>query len=272
MRFEAAGAAIEFETAGPRDAVPVVFVHGFPFSRAMWKPQVDALKADHYTVAYDVRGHGASAVGDGQYTLELFVDDFVGLLDHLRLKTVVGVGLSMGGYILLRAIERHPGRFRGLVLADTRSEADGNEGRVKRARQAAAIRAGGLAAFADDFLKAVFAGTTLAGNPGVVASIRSVIEATSPLAVAGTLIALAGRTDSTASLYRIAVPTLVLVGREDSVTPPSAAQAIRDKIPGAEMHVIPAAGHLSNLENPGEFNARLAKFLKVFNRPSTEGN
>jgi 3-oxoadipate enol-lactonase len=269
MKLEVPGGSIEYETAGPRNGVPVVFVHGFPFSRESWKPQAEALKAGHYVVTYDVRGHGASDAGDGQYTVELFVDDFIALIDRLHLKSVVGVGLSMGGYILLRAIERHPERFRGLVLCDTRAEADGNEGKIKRARQAADVRENGLGAFTENFLKAVFAESTISGNPGVVDSVRAVISGTSPLAVAGTLIALAGRTDSGSSLYRIAVPTLILVGRDDALTPPSASQAMKEKIPGAVMRVIPGAGHLSNLENPPEFTKHLTEFLATFKRSSS---
>jgi 3-oxoadipate enol-lactonase len=255
------GGAIEYELAGPRNALPVVFIHGFPFSREMWKPQAEALGRDFYVITYDVRGHGGSDAGDGQYTIELFADDLLALLDHLHVKTAAGVGLSMGGYILLRAAERHPERFRGLVLCDTRSEADGNEGKIKRARQVSDIKASGTKEFAENFLKAAFCEKTLAGRPEVVESIRSVILRTSPVAIAGTLIALAARTDSTPSLFRITAPALVMVGREDSVTPPSASQAMREKIPGAALHVIPDAGHLSNLENPGEFNAHLLAFL-----------
>jgi len=269
VKLEVPGGAIDYNTEGPRNGVPVLFVHGFPFSRAMWAPQAAALKADHFVVTYDVRGHGASDPGDGHYSVELFVDDLVALLDRLHLKSAVAVGLSMGGYILLRAIERHPERFRGLVLADTRAEADGNEGKIRRARQAADVREKGLASFAENFLKGVLAESTLTGNPALVESIRSVILGTSPLAVAGTLIALAGRTDSSSSLYRIAVPTLVLVGRDDALTPPSASQAMKDKIPGAEMRVIPDAGHLSNLENPEEFTRHLSAFLQAFKRSST---
>jgi 3-oxoadipate enol-lactonase len=269
MKLEVPGGSLEYETSGPRNGLPVVFVHGFPFSRAMWAHQVAALKADHYLVTYDVRGHGASDPGDGQYSVELFVDDFIALLDRLHLKTVVGAGLSMGGYILLRAVERHPERFRGLVLCDTRSEADGNEGKIRRARQAADVREKGLAAFAESFLTAVFAESTVREMPAVVEAIRAVILGTSPAAVAGTLLALAGRTDSSASLFRIAVPTLIMVGREDTLTPPSAAQAMKEKIPGAEMRVIPRAGHLSNLENPEEFTKHLAAFLQTIKRPTS---
>ncbi len=269
MKVQVSGSTIEYEVAGPRNGIPLVLVHGFPFSREMWAYQVDALKKDHYVVTYDVRGHGGSAPGDGQYSVELFVDDFIALLDHLHLRTVVGIGLSMGGYILLRAIERHPERFRGLVLCDTRAEAEGNEGRVKRARQAADIRKDGSAAFSENFLKAVFFEKTITEKAGVVDAIRSVIAGTSPLTIAGTLIALAGRTDATPSLFRIAVPALLMVGRHDVVTPPSASQAMKDKIPGAELHVIPDAGHLSNLENPEEFTTHLFNFLHKLKRSSS---
>ena len=263
MRFTSNGTGIEYEIEGPRTGIPVVFVHGFPFSREMWKPQTEALKRDHYLITYDVRGHGASDVGDGQYTVETFVDDLIGLLDHIKVSRAVVVGLSMGGYIALRAIERNPDRFRGLVLCDTRSEADGNEGKIKRAQQAKSVKLEGMKIFAETFLKAVFHETTFQTNPQAVEMIRGVIERSSPLAVAGTLTALAARTDSTPSLYNIKVPTLILVGKHDILTPPSASHAMKEKIPGATLHIIPGAAHLSNLENPEDFNAQFLKFLKT---------
>ena len=262
MRFTTNGIGIEYETEGPRTGVPVVLIHGFPFSRAMWKPQVDVLKKDFHVITYDVRGHGASDVGDGQYTLELFVDDLLGLLDHLKLSKVVCVGLSMGGYITLRAVERNPERFRALVLSDTRSEADGNEGKIKRSGQSKSVKSEGMKKFADPFLKAVFFEKTFETNPQAVDAIGTIIEKSSPLAVAGTLIALAARTDTTPSLYNINMPTLILVGQHDALTPPSASFAMKEKIPGAELHVIPKSGHMSNIENSEEFNLHLLAFLR----------
>lgn len=255
------GINIEYETAGARSGVPVVFIHGFPFSKETWKPQVEVLKKNYYTVTFDVRGHGGSDVGDGQYTVEYFVDDLFGLLEHLKLSKVIGVGLSMGGYILLRAAERHPNRFRGLVLCDTRSEADNNEGKVKRALQAKSIKTDGVQQFAETFLKSVFYEKTFQTKPDVIVSIRKIIEKASPISVAGTLIALAARTDCTPSLYTITVPTLILVGQYDSLTPPSAAYSMKEKIPQAQLYIIPDAAHVSNLENPEEFNRRLIEFL-----------
>jgi 3-oxoadipate enol-lactonase len=262
MRFTTNGTQLEYETEGPRTGIPVVFIHGFPFSKGMWKPQIDLLKKDFHVITYDVRGHGASDVGDGQYTLELFVYDFLSLLDHLKLSKVVCVGLSMGGYIALRAVERNAERLRALVLCDTRSEADGNEGKIKRAGQAKTVKSEGMKKFAEPFLKAVFFEKTFETNPQAIESIRGIIEASSPVAVAGTLIALASRTDTTPSLYNIKVPTLILVGQHDSLTPPSASFAMKEKIPGAELHVISKSGHMSNLENSEEFNTHLLAFLR----------
>jgi 3-oxoadipate enol-lactonase len=252
---------IAFETFGNPSHLPVVFIHGFPFSKEMWKPQVEALKEKYFVVTFDVRGHGQSEVGDGQYTLEQFVDDLIELLDALQLQQVVLVGLSMGGYIALRAIERHPERIRALVLCDTKSEADTNENKIKRASQIKIIKAKGLKAFADGFLKAVFDEQTFSTNPDAIELIRNIINTNPSTGVCGTLIALAARTDTTESLSKIKVPTLILVGEHDALTPPSASQAMKENIPNSELHIIPNAAHMSNLENVSVFNQHLISFL-----------
>ena len=261
MRFTANGVGIEYETHGPRTGIPVVLIHGFPFNKEMWKPQVDVLKKSYYIVSYDVRGHGQSDVGDGQYTVELFVDDFIALLDHLKISRAVVIGLSMGGYIALRAIERRPERFRGLVLCDTKSDADNNEGKIRRATQAKAIKIDGAKKFAETFVAGLFYEKTFQHNPRIIEEVASMISETSELSIAGTFIALAARTDTTASLYNINIPTLILVGKHDVITPPSASTAMKEKIPNVEMHVVLKAAHMSNLENPEEFNAHLLSFL-----------
>jgi len=256
------GATIHYVESGEVGALPVVFIHGFPFSHAMWAPQLDVVARRHRAVAYDLRGHGQSDVGDGQYTIEGHVDDLLALLDHLGIGKAVLVGLSMGGYVALRAVEKSPGRCRGLVLADTRSEADGNEAKLKRAAGAVAVKRDGAAAFADGFVRAVFAPGTFKSRPEAVEGIRLIMAATDPLAIAGNLIAMAGRTDTTEALASITVPTLILVGAHDAVTPPDAARAMQARIPGADLHMVPGAGHLANVENPESFNARLMEFLE----------
>ncbi len=255
------GSACAYHTYGNPLKQAVVFIHGFPFSQEMWHPQIEALKYNYHVITYDVRGHGNSEIGDGQYTIELFVDDLLALLEYLKVENSVLVGLSMGGYIALRAIERAQKRFCALVLCDTRSEADANETKIKRFQQIQVIKAKGISSFAEGFLKAVFYEKTFQNNPTAIETIRTIIHSNSPAGMTGTLIALASRTDSTPSLRQIKIPTLLLVGEHDAVTPTYASITMKEQIKGAEIHRIPEAGHMSNLENAGEFNKRLLSFL-----------
>lgn len=264
MKIKLNDVTINYVERGVPQGLPVVFIHGFPFNHSMWEPQMLALPNDIRAIAFDVRGHGDSDVADGIYSIEFFVDDLIALLDHLVLKQVVLCGLSMGGYIALRAMERHPDRFKGLVLCDTQSVADSNEARVKRSASIRAVRTNGVRSFAEGFVKAVFTPQSFETKSGAVDKIRNAIEANAPLGICGTLVALASRTDTTASLSQIKVPTLILVGEQDAITPVSASQSLHDKIPGSEMVVIPNAAHMSNFENTEAFNAALLKFLKRF--------
>lgn len=262
MKIRLNGIHLNYQERGLPQGMPVVFIHGFPFSHAMWEPQMMALPNDVRAVSYDVRGHGQSDPGDGQYTIELFVDDLIGLLDELAIRQAVICGLSMGGYIALRAVERHPDRVRALVLCNTRSEADPNEARIKRAGQMKSVKQTGSKPFAEGFVKAVFAGETFTKNPGIVGTIQGIIASTPPHVIAGTLLALAARTDTTPALPGIKVPTLIMVGEHDTLTPPAASEAMHKAIKGSELKIIPGAAHMSNLENPAVFNEHLLKFLK----------
>jgi pimeloyl-ACP methyl ester carboxylesterase len=249
---------------GSPSSVPVIFIHGFPFSHRMWNfpgGQVEALSATNRVIAYDIRGHGESEVGTGHYSIELFVDDLYALMDHLSIPKAILCGLSMGGYIALRAVERNPERVLGLVLCDTKSEGDSNEAKVKRANSIKFVKANGMKFYAQDYVKIVFAQASFDKHAEAVKMIQSIVERTAPLSIFGSLLALAGRTDTTASLPMIKCPALVLVGEKDTVTPVAAAQILADNIQGAEMAVIPGAGHLSNMENPPEFNKHLVQFI-----------
>jgi 3-oxoadipate enol-lactonase len=249
---------------GRSGALPVVFIHGFPFSHAMWQSQIGAVSRQFRAIAYDLRGLGGSSVGDGQYTIEGHVDDLIGLLDHLEIPRAVILGLSMGGYIALRALERNPDRWTAAVLCDTRSEADTNEGRIGRAAAIRTVKKSGSQAFADDFVRKVFAPASFTRVPQAVEMIAGIIARTPPLAIAGTLLALAGRTDTTGSLARITVPTLIMVGEQDTITPPEASRAMHERIARSELHIVPEAAHMSPLENPEFVNSHLLAFLNRF--------
>jgi 3-oxoadipate enol-lactonase len=209
-----------------------------------------------------VRGHGKTDTGDGQYTIDGHVDDLFNLLQVLKIKKCVIVGLSMGGYIALRAVERNQDLFSGLVLCDTRSEADTNEGKIRRHVAAHDVKKNGVTdIFADDYIKGVFSQKSILQRPQAVAMIRNTIKETNPFGMAGNFIALAARTDTTESLSKIIIPTLILVGENDIFTPPALSKSMHERVRNSELLIIPEAGHISNLENPSVFNEKLLQFL-----------
>ena len=170
----------------------------------------------------------------------------------------------MGGYVALRAVKRNPERIVGLILADTRSEGDPNPGKIGRATSIKKIKAGGLSEFCEGFLKSCFAPESFQKIPDRIEKIRHTILGNPPLGICGTLMALAGRTDTTGSLGSIQVPTLILVGEKDAITPREFSQKMKAGIPGSELVLIPQAGHLSNVENPETFNQSLNQFMSHF--------
>lgn len=256
------GLKLHYTDTGVEHASPVIFIHGFPFSSEMWEEQIGFLSDTHRVITYDVRGHGKSQLGNGHLLIDFLVDDLFALMDHLGIQSANVVGLSMGGYIALRGVEREPERFLSLVLSNTKSEADTNEAKIKRADAVRTIRNDGVTVFADNFLKSVFAPDSFDKRPEAVRKIRTIIEKTSPDTLCSTLIALAARTDTTENLSKITIPTLILVGENDQLTPPAAAQGMANRIRGARIHILPDAAHMSNLENPEEFNSYLRDFFE----------
>ncbi|MDO8526097.1 MAG: alpha/beta fold hydrolase [Deltaproteobacteria bacterium] len=255
-------AFLHFVEQGKAGGVPVIFIHGFPLDHTMWTPQLKALPPWSFGVAYDVRGLGESEMGVDHYTMETYADDLVALMDYLKLKKCVICGLSMGGYIALRAVERNPERFMGLVLCDTRSEADTSESRIKRGEQLKLVQEKGVSAFVKEFAKLFYDPKTLSSNPKLPERILKQMEASSPKGIEGGILALAVRSDTTEGLSKIKIPTLILVGEHDALTPVANAKSLHQKIAGSELHIISDAGHLSNLENSKEFNQHLVAFLE----------
>jgi len=253
---------MNYKEIGIPQSLAVVFIHGFPFSHKMWNSQLYAMPNNIYTVAYDVRGHGLSELGDGQFTIEMFVDDLLALLDHLSIEKAVLCGLSMGGYIALRAFERYPEKIAGLILCDTKSEPDSNEAKVKRTNAIKSIKAEGVQIFADNFVKDVFCDQTFGSKPDIIEFAKQMICANSSFGICGTQLALASRTDTTSALSAINVPTCIIVGELDKLTPPSTAQAMHKTIANSELHILPNAAHMSNLENAIDFNKAIIAFLK----------
>lgn len=247
---------------GAQNKPAIIFIHGFPFSHEMWKEQLNILGKNYHAVSYDVRGHGKTDSGNGLYSIDSHVDDLFGLMNHLNLQKVVVAGLSMGGYIALRAVERKPEAFSGLVLSDTKSEADGNEAKIKRFQSIKDLKTHGVTdAFTEGYLKNVFTTKSIEANSEAVKMIRHTIKATNPTGIAANFLALASRTDTTESLSKIKIPTLILVGEKDVVTTPDNAKSMHEKIKGSTLTIVPDAAHMSNLENPSVFNEQLLQFL-----------
>jgi 3-oxoadipate enol-lactonase len=236
----------------------VVFLHAFPLNAAMWAAQVDALKGRR-TLAPHLPGFGGQAVA--QADLDAFAAAALGEMDASGVDRAVVVGLSMGGYVAFRLHALAPDRVEGLVLADTRAGADDEAGRRKRTDQAARARSEGIGWMPDAMVPALLGETTRRERPEVVDHVRRLIAQAHPEGVARALEAMRQRPDSTPALAGIGVPTLVVVGEEDTLTPPGESRHIADGIPGARLVVLPRAGHLANLEAPAGFNEVLLDFL-----------
>ncbi|HEX5705767.1 MAG TPA: alpha/beta fold hydrolase [Pyrinomonadaceae bacterium] len=260
------GIDLAYEDEGAGDSV-VLLLHGFLFSRAMWRGQIEALRAEHRVVALDLRGHGrTTVVAEGAATMEEMARDAASLLDELGVERATVCGLSMGGYVALAFYRLFRERTRALVLADTRAEADTEEGLRAREEMRRVALDSGLREIADTLTPKMLAPATLAGRPEQVAFVREMILGTSRVGAAAALRGMAARRNQTDLLPEIEVPALVIVGSEDSITPPSMSEAMARAIPRATLEVIEGAGHASNIERPEEFNRALAEFLKDLKR------
>ncbi|HSL22465.1 MAG TPA: alpha/beta hydrolase [Vicinamibacterales bacterium] len=245
---------------------PIVLLHAFPLSAAMWEPQFDAFDGWR-VIAPDIRGFrgpdGPQVERPGSPTMEELAMDVEHVLDALGVPQAVIGGLSMGGYLAFALLRRAPARFRGLILADTRAGADTEEAREGRRQMQARAEAGGARAIADEMLPKLLGETTKREQPGVARRVRELVEANSAAAINGALGAMITRQDSRPLLQTITSPTLVIVGEEDTLTPVANSEELQRGIRGSRLVTIPSAGHLSNLEQPDAFNRAVRSFLKT---------
>jgi 3-oxoadipate enol-lactonase len=260
LKITANGISICYDDLGA-GAIPILFIHGFPFDKSSWQPQMDAMKGKNRVIAYDIRGFGQSGADESEASMDVFADDLILFMDALQIKSVIACGLSMGGYILLNAMQRFPDRFKGIVLADTQCISDSPETMEKRFKTCKKIIEEGVIEFAEKLVSTLFCKATQLSNRKVVEEIKNTILATSPITITNTLKALANRKDMCASLNKIRVPAFIICGWEDVVTPLLQADVLFDNIPGAKRFTISNAGHLANLEQPEKFNAQLTNFL-----------
>ncbi|HEV2705618.1 MAG TPA: alpha/beta fold hydrolase [Pyrinomonadaceae bacterium] len=251
------------ERGQANDSAPIVLLHGFPLNRAMWDAQAAALSRFYRFVAPDLRGHGETSVTEGAATMEEMARDLSALLDELGIGSVVLGGLSMGGYVAFAFYTLFPERVRALVLADTRAQSDNEEGRRTREETAQRALAEGMEFIAETMLPKLLAPTTPHEQPETAARVRQMILSMKPAGAAAALRGMAVRADQTALLQRIHVPTLIIVGDRDAVTPRADAEKMHASIAGSRLEVIEGAGHVSNMERPAEFNRALESFLRA---------
>lgn len=242
---------------------PTVLIHGHPFNSSAWSPQEDALGKSLRLVLPDLMGFGESDVPErpGDYSVDAFAGNVLAVMDAAGIDRAIVGGLSLGGYVAFALWRRARARIAALVLADTKAEADNDDARATRTAQQQRIAQQGTASLADEMLAGpLLSDTTRADKPDVVARARRTMDNPGAGWV-GALQAMKERPDSTPDLSSIDVPTLIVVGEHDSITPPALARRMHERIAGSRLAVIPAAGHLSNLESPSHFSGALAEFV-----------
>lgn len=240
----------------------LVLVHGHPFDRSMWRPQIETFAGPgRRVIAADLRGYGGSTVIPGTTTLTTFAWDIAALLDRLGVDRVVLGGLSMGGQIVLEFYRLFPERVRALVLADTFAAAETQAGKTARNAMADRLLREGMGPYADEVLTKMVTPHNAGTLPAMAGHVRDMMRGAPPEGAAAALRGRAERPDYVGMLGRVVVPTLVVVGSEDVYTPVADARVMSEGIPGATLAVVEGAGHLPNLERQAEFDAALGAFL-----------
>lgn len=261
LRYLEAPARHAADPGRQRAAGTLVLLHAFPLNARMWESQLALADQGWRVIAPQLRGFDGGDAGPPAASVDDYAGDLVDLLDRLHVDHAVIGGLSMGGYVAF-ALVRHALRYvRGLILADTRPQADTAEAKQNREKMLALVRDKGPAAVAEEMLPKLLGESTRRDRPDVVERTRALMLASSSEAIGGAIRAILTRPDSTPLLDTIRVPTLIIVGEEDVVTPRVLSEGMHRAIAGSQLVTIPKAGHLPNLERPHAFNLAVAGFL-----------
>jgi len=239
----------------------IVFIHGFPFSSEMWRNQLEILPEEIEGFAFDIRGFGRSKTNHPFFSIDLFARDLFDFLDAVKVDKALLCGLSMGGYITLRAAQINKERIAGIILCDTNSVADSDESKLKRFSSIDLVAGGNKRDFALGFLKNIFCESTFENNPDAIQLIENIILNTSESTICAAQLALASRTDTSSVLQSLNIPALIIRGEQDKIMTPEQAKQLHSSLKESELLIVPHAGHMSNLENPSVFNTALLDFL-----------
>jgi pimeloyl-ACP methyl ester carboxylesterase len=253
------GTTLSYSERGAGPAL--VLLHGFPLDSRVWEAQVADLSNRFHVITPDLRGFGQSK-SDTPFTMESMADDVHGLLQKVGALPAVLGGLSMGGYIALAYVKKYPTDLRGLVLVDTKAEGDTPEGKQGRTKMIDLVRQKGAPAVAEQMMPKMLAADTASRRPDVARTLRSIMEACPPRTIEHALVALRDRADHSADLPSVPVPTLIIVGDADAITPPAAAQGMHKAIPNSKLVTIRGAGHMTPMEQPAQVNQAVRQFME----------
>ena len=255
--ISANGISMAYALDGPADAPTVMFSTSLMCDYRMWDKQVAALAPDYRVLRYDTRGHGRSEATTGPYTLDLLADDVAALLAALDIKTAHFVGLSLGGFIGQALAYRHPDAVASLVLCDTACQMPPESMWDERIDMA---QSKGMDPFPEIMVQRWFTDGFREAKSHELEPVRAMVGGTSVDGMVGCCHA-AKKMDYAPILKYITAPTLVMVGEHDPGTPVSAAKVLHEGIAGSELRIIDDAAHLTNIEQPEQFNGALLDFL-----------
>ncbi|HTW59710.1 MAG TPA: alpha/beta fold hydrolase [Terriglobales bacterium] len=258
-RVKSLDAEIAYWTLG--DGAPVVLLHPFPVHHEFWLPVAETLSARYRVILPDLRGHGESEIGEGPATMEKHAADLARVMDDAAVGRAPLIGVSIGGYLLFEFWRKHRGRVAALALCDTKAPADGPEARAARLQAANDVLERGTEPFFESMIAKVLARTTRETRPDLADGALGMMRKMSPKDIAQVQRGMAARPDSVEALKTINVPTLLVTGDEDILTGVNEAELMRRHIAGAELRVIPKAGHYAPWEQPAEATRILRQFL-----------
>jgi pimeloyl-ACP methyl ester carboxylesterase len=258
---------VQLYTRDVGDGTPLVLVHAFPLSSAMWLAQREGLSARFRVLTPDMRGFGGSPLGTDEPSVDTMADDVADLLDAKGIDRAIVGGHSMGGYVALAFCRRHSDRILGVVLANTKATEDTGDAREARLRTAGRIEAeGSVDVLLEELLPLLVGPTTMRRRALVYGRVRGLVQSAPPPAAAWAQRALAACPDSLGTLAGFRPPTLILQGAEDAIVSEDEARAMSGALPNAELIVIPGAGHLTPIEQPQLFNDAVAEFGAALTR------
>ena len=254
---------LEIQTYGKDINQSIVFIHGFPFDHTLWDNVIDELKDAYYCISYDIRGFGNSECNTGQYTMESYVEDLENIIFKLKLNKPIICGFSMGGYIALRINEKQPESFKALILANTTTNSDNDDAKLKRSSAISSIDKEGIEPFLETFFSVAFSENYTKNESLTLKKLKDKIMNFNPLGIKGGLLAMISRIDTTESLKKIKIPVLLITAENDKVISSDIMEQMANKINNSTFVSLNNSGHLSMLENPVQFNNAISKFLET---------